>query len=36
MAEVDLDPDKVRSWAALRAYWRVVRGPCGRCGGPIH
>jgi hypothetical protein len=33
---VDLDPDKVRSWTALRAYWRVVRGPCGRCGGVIH
>ncbi len=32
---IDLDPYAVRSMQALRAYWRHVRGPCGRCGQPI-
>lgn len=32
---INLDPTKVRSWRALRTYWRHVRGDCARCGRPI-
>jgi hypothetical protein len=32
---IDLDPTRARSWVALRAYWRQVRGVCGRCGMEI-
>lgn len=35
MPLVDLDPTVERSWNAIRDYWKVVRGPCRRCGGPI-
>jgi hypothetical protein len=33
---IDLDPTVPRTMLELRIYWRQVRGPCARCGGPIH
>jgi len=36
MSGIDMDPTIVRSWPAIIAYWHHVRGPCARCGGPIH
>lgn len=32
---INLDPTKPRSWSALKAYWRHIRGACGRCGKAI-
>ena len=32
---VNLDPTVERAWWKIREYWRVVRGPCGICGGEI-
>jgi hypothetical protein len=32
---INLDPTVEREWRKVREYWRIVRGDCARCGGPI-
>jgi hypothetical protein len=32
---VNLDPTVIRSWPAIRRYWRHLRQDCARCGKPI-
>jgi len=36
MPSINLDSTVERSWKDIRAYWRLVRGPCARCGREIH